>query len=268
MSAVLALNEMTTYRWTLEQDIQQYKAAGIPALGVWRRKLSDCGEEKGIELLNASGLNVSSLLWAGGFTGSDGHSFRESMEDAREAIRLAAAMNAGCLVVYTGARAGHTHNHARRLMKGALSELAPLAAEAGVTLAIEPMHPECAAEWTFLTTLEETLALIAAVESPAIKLVYDVYHLCQDGLCLERLAQLVPHLALVQLGDTRIKPSGEQNRCRLGEGTLPLPQVVSTLTAAGYRGFFEVELMGEEIETSNYNELVTHTKTAFEKMMA
>ena len=41
----------------------------------------------GIELLADSGLKVSNLLWAGGFTGSDGRSLRESIDDAEEAVR-------------------------------------------------------------------------------------------------------------------------------------------------------------------------------------
>jgi sugar phosphate isomerase/epimerase len=96
------MNEMTTYRWSFDNDVAEYRAAGIPAIGVWRQKLSDYGEEKGIELLAETGLPVSNLLWAGGFTGSCGHSFRESVDDAIEAIRLAAALKAGCLVVYSG----------------------------------------------------------------------------------------------------------------------------------------------------------------------
>ena len=111
----LSMNEMTTYRWSFEEDLQHYRAAGIPAIGVWRRKLSDFGEQRGIELLQESGLAVSNLMWAGGFTGSEGHTYRESIDDAAEAIRLAGAMAAKCVVVYSGARAGHTHNHARRL---------------------------------------------------------------------------------------------------------------------------------------------------------
>ena len=87
--AGLSVNEITTYRWTFDQDVARYRAAGIEAIGVWRQKLADYGEERGIELLRESGLNVSNLLWAGGFTGSDGHSYEESIEDAREAIRLA-----------------------------------------------------------------------------------------------------------------------------------------------------------------------------------
>ncbi len=81
--AGLSINEMTTFRWTLEEDVTRYRACGIEAIGVWRRKLADYGEAKGIELLAASGMAVSNLLWAGGFTGSDGHSYQESLADAR-----------------------------------------------------------------------------------------------------------------------------------------------------------------------------------------
>ena len=165
--ARLSMNEMTTYRWSFEEDVAHYAAAGIPAVGVWRQKLSDYGEEKGIELLVESGLAVSSLLWAGGFTGSDGRTFRESLDDAAEAVRLAAQMHAGCVVVYSGSRAGHTHNHAKRLVRDALRELCARPPASSVILAIEPMHAGCAAEWTFLTDINATLELIEAVGHPA-----------------------------------------------------------------------------------------------------
>jgi len=261
--ALLSINEMTTYRWSFEEDVQNYAAAGIDAIGVWRQKLSDFGEEKGIELCADTGLAISSLLWAGGFTGSDGRTFKESVADAGEAVRLAAAMNAGCLIVYSGARGGHTHNHARRLIKSAMSEIAPLAAEQGVTLAVEPMHPGCASGWTFLTSAADTVELIDAVGSEQVKLAFDTYHLCQNGTDLDALTELVGHIAIVQLGDSRQPPDGEQDRCNLGEGTIPLKEIVAALSGAGYDGYYEVELMGEEIETSDYSELVGRAKQTF-----
>ena len=87
----LSINEVTTYRWSFEDDVVHYRAAGIPAIGVWRQKVTDFGDEKAIELLAESGLKISSLLWAGGFTGSDGRSFRDSIADGAEAVRLAGA---------------------------------------------------------------------------------------------------------------------------------------------------------------------------------
>ncbi len=265
--AQLSMNETTTFRWSYEEDVAQYAAAGIPAMGVWRQKLSDCGQARGIELLRHSGLKVSHLLWAGGFTGSDGRSYRESVEDAAEALRTAAALDTGCLVVYTGARAGHTFNHARHLISGALDELTPLAAELGVTLAVEPMHPGCAADWTFLTTLDETMAMLDAVDSPQVKMVLDTYHLGQEGCLLERVSQIVPQVAIVQLGDAKCAPRGEQNRCRLGEGCVPLKEIIAALKAAGYDGYYDVELLGEELETTDYRSMLEHAKTAFAELV-
>ncbi len=266
--ARLSINELTTFRWTFEEDVRNYCAAGIEAIGVWRQKLSDYGEEQGIELLMESGLRVSSLLWAGGFTGSEGRSHKECIEDAREAIRLAAAMDAGCLIVYSGPRAGHTHNHARRLMRSALDEILPLADDVDLDLAIEPMHPGCAADWTFLTELSEAVELLKSYDTPHMKLAFDTYHLCQNGDVTAIVKEIIPRIAVVQLGDAKAPPDGEPNRSPLGEGVLPLKEVVAALEAGGYEGFYDVELMGEDIERTGYDQLVTQSKQAFESFLA
>ena len=263
--ALLSMNETTTFRWSFEEDVMNYAAAGIPAIGVWRQKLSDFGEEKGIELLAETGLKVSHLLWAGGFTGSDGRSFRASIEDAMDALETAAGLKAQTLVVYSGSRAGHTFNHARRLIHDALKELAPVAIERGVVLGIEPMHPNCAAQFTFLTGIDDTLDLLQSVGSPQVKMVFDTYHLGQDCKVIGRIAELAGKVAIVQLGDSRQPPTEEQNRCRLGDGCVPLREIVNALTASGYDGFYDVELLGEEIETLGYRSLLVHAKEAFDR---
>ncbi|MBX7167911.1 MAG: sugar phosphate isomerase/epimerase [Pirellulales bacterium] len=264
----LSMNEMTTFRWSFEEDVENYRRAGYQAIGVWRQKLSDFGEEKGIELLAESGLHVSNLLWAGGFTGSDGRSYRESLEDAAEAIELAGAMKADCLVVYSGARGGHTLSHARRLLRDALRELAPQAAAAGVLLAVEPMHENCAAEWTFLTQLDQTLELLNQVESPQVRLAFDTYHLGHGPAACEAAARCADRIAVVHLGDGQLPPGQEQNRCCLGKGNLGLREIVQALEAGGYRGYYDVELFGEDIEASDYHELLKLSCTEFSRLLA
>jgi len=263
----LSINEMTTFRWSLDEDLAQYRAAGIAAIGIWRQKLSDFGEEKGIELIARSGLKVSNLLWAGGFTGSDGQSHEESLADAEEALHLAAALKAGCLVVYSGARNGHTQNHARRLFISALRELLPLASQLNVVMAIEPMHAGCADEWTFLTSVDESLSLIRRLDSPYVKLAFDTYHMGHDAGVIEHIAQIAPHIAIVHLGDSKGPPDQEQNRQRLGEGILPLSCIVAALKQAGYVGYYDVELMGEEIESCDYRELLCASKKAYQQIV-
>ena len=263
----LSMNETTTYRWSFEEDVVNYAAAGIPAIGVWRQKLSDCGQAKGLELLQQFGLKVSHLFWAGGFTGSDGRSYRECIEDAAEALRTASAIGAKTLVIYSGPRAGHTCSHARRLIQDALIELVSQAKELDVTLAVEPMHAGCAAEWTFLTTIDDMLSLLNVIDNPQVKMVLDTYHLGQSDELEKRIHEIVPHVAIVQLGDSRHPPKGEQNRCHLGDGVVPLRNIIKALTVAGYDGYYDVELIGEEIETADYQSLLEHAKQAFENLV-
>ena len=265
--AELSVSETTTFRWSFEEDVAQYSAAGIPAIGIWRHKLSDCGLSKAVELLEQGRLAVSHLSWAGGFTGADGRSFRESVDDGLEAIHSASQMNCRTLVLYSGPRAGHTHNHARRLFLTALKELVPPAAESNVTLAVKPMHPGCAGQWTFLTSLDEALDLVDRVAEPQVKMALDTYHLGQNGDLLDRIAGVVDRVAIVQLGDAQRPPNGEQNRCRLGQGVVPLREIVAALKTAGYDGYYDVELLGEAIEPADYRSLLSHAKEAYADLL-
>jgi sugar phosphate isomerase/epimerase len=263
--ARLAISELTTFRWSLEEDVERYQAAGISGIGVWRPKLADVGEERGAELIAAAGLAASSLQWAGGFTGSEGRSHEESLEDARQAIGGAEILRAECLIIHSGARGVHTHKHVRRLFRQALDDLLPIAERREVTLAIEPMQGECGGDFTFMNCLDETLELVKEYDSAALKIALDTYYWGHQPLLLEWLAKLAPRLALVQLGDSRQPPRSEPNRCQLGEGTIPLAEIVRRLSAAGYGGFYEVELMGEEIEAADYEVVIARAKRAFEE---
>ncbi|MGD9645332.1 MAG: sugar phosphate isomerase/epimerase family protein [Pirellulales bacterium] len=264
--ARLSVNEVTTYRWSFEEDVAHYVRAGISAMGVWRQKISDFGDERGVELLADSGLRVSNLLWAGGFTGSDGRTFRDSVDDAREAIELASALGTDCLVVYTGARSLHTHNHARRLTRDAMQAVLPMATELGITLAIEPMHPQCAGEWTFLTTLDEALKFIGQFESPRVKLALDTYHLGHEPSLVERIPEFVDSIAVVHLADGRPPVTLEEDRTPLGKGEVPLAPLVRALERANYSGYYDLELTGEELESIDYCRLLDDSKHEFAQL--
>jgi sugar phosphate isomerase/epimerase len=47
-----------------------------------------------------------------------------------------------------------------------------------------------------------------------------------------------------------------------GDGDIPLAPVLSALAAAGYRGAFELELVGPRIEEEGYESAITRALTA------
>lgn len=249
---LLSMNETTTYRWSWEEDVDNYLDAGYSGIGVWRQKLSDGDMDDAIERITSSGLGVTHVSWAGGFTGSDGRSFAEGVEDGLDALRLAAAVRAGCLVVYSGGRNNHILPHANRLLRQAIDKLLPFAEEVEIPLAIEPMHAKCAKEWTFLTDLSAIMTLVEEYQSPYVKIAYDTYHFPIHGRQRDVLKRIAPHIGIVHLADRRQAPSFEQERCPLGLGRLQLGEVLCTLQEAGYTGDYDVKLCGSEMEAYDY----------------
>ena len=134
----LSIHQFTSFRWSFFQDVIKYSSLGFDSIGLWRSKVEDYGIEESAQLLFEMQMSVSSLSWAGGFTGSDGKSFKLAVEDAIEAIYQAHLFGAGKLIVHPGGRNSHTESHAIRLLKTAVTELAPIANDLGVQLLLEP----------------------------------------------------------------------------------------------------------------------------------
>lgn len=262
----LAVNQITTYRWSLREDVLHFRQAGYRGIGLWRPKLVEFGEARSVDLLRNTPLTVSSLSWAGGFTGTAGQTFRDALEDARDALRLAGAVNAGCLVIAAGAQAGHIRSHARRLLVEALQALADPAAELGVQLAVQPMHPMFGSPWTFLSDLDETLEIIERCKRPEVGLAFDVYHLWQEPRLLERIREITPRTALVQLNDWQSPPRSELDRCLPGDGEIPLREITAAFADAGYTGWFEMNIWSEELWRSDYMRLLQTCRTRFDAM--
>ena len=254
--AKFSMNQMTTLRWSFEQDCFRYHEAGLTAIHVWRDKIHDFGEAKGAILLEELDLEVSALSWAGGFTGSDGRNFDDALEDARQAVLLAQELRAGCLVVYSGSRGGHISKHAQRLFATALDLLIPFAQAHEVTLAIKPIRHRYGCDWTLIRRMTDALQLIDLVDSQHFKLVLDLYEFGDQAEVLDNLHLLVPYLALVQVADRQCEPQVEPNRGLPGTGTLPLQPTISRLIQLGYDGPFDVELMGHDVQPLSYDELL------------
>ena len=130
------------------------------------------------------------------------------------------------------------------------------------------MHPGCGTEWTFLNTIEETIELINSPESPYLKLALDTYHYGLQDPNLDLLADVTHRIAVVHLGDGVAAPNGEQDRCQLGAGQVPLRCIIETLADEGYDGFLDIELIGESVESIDYATLIREALAFVEDLVA
>jgi sugar phosphate isomerase/epimerase len=58
------------------------------------------------------------------------------------------------------------------------------------------------------------------------------------------------------------------DRALLGRGILPLGELVGTLEAGGYRGWYEAEIISDDVERIGYERVLRHTRTAFARLLA
>jgi sugar phosphate isomerase/epimerase len=84
--------------------------------------------------------------------------------------------------------------------------------------------------------------------------------MAQDPNVLDWLPSAVPFIRLVQCGDAKCAPLGMQNRCLLGDGCVPIPEIIQTIERYGYEGYYEVELLGEDVEEYDYEHLLDSSR--------
>src|SRR6185437_956435 len=144
--ARLSLNTVTLRdQWTLAQCIEGCARHGIRWIEPWRDKIAEYGLANAARHLRDAGLSVSGVCRGGLFTTGD---TKAMLEDNRRAIDEAAALGAPNLVIVAGGIPAGSKDlpAARRIVADALALLTPYARAAGVTLALEPLHPMTSAD--------------------------------------------------------------------------------------------------------------------------
>jgi sugar phosphate isomerase/epimerase len=252
----VAVSQSSTRHWSLFRDLIRYSHWGFSAIGLSRSKVDEFGVAEAADLLHEMRMGVSSLSWAGGFTGSDGRSFQDAIDDGQQAIADAAALGAQTLILYPGGRNGHTCSHLRRLLRLALDELVPCAADHDVRLALEPVLGPEAERLDFTGRLDCAADLLSGWPASQVGLVADLFHLGRDSAAVKLLPQVIDRIALVQLADWRADRLGRPVRCLPGAGNLSVFAWLNFLRCQRYAGPIEIELHGSEFEFLGHDDLL------------
>jgi sugar phosphate isomerase/epimerase len=262
MTARLSLNQATTKHWSLAEAVDGCVRAGIGAIGLWRDRVAEIGVAQAGTLVRRAGLHVSSLC-RGGFFTSGG----ETIADNLRAIEEAAELEADVLVLVSGGLPAGSRDlpGARRLVGEALDRLAPRAAELGVRLGIEPLHPMFCADRCVVSTLGQALDLAQPFPSPVVGVVVDTYHVWWDPSLYTDLARAGERIAAFQVCDWILPLPADMllGRGHLGEGHVDFRPIAAAVDAAGYRGYVEVEIFNELIWAAPGDQIVARVRRSF-----
>jgi sugar phosphate isomerase/epimerase len=272
----LSLNQATIKRADLQTALRVTAESGITSIGLWREPVQEVGLPVAARMLADSGLRLTSLCRGGFFTQPEGAGRRASLDDNRAAIEEAATLvaagapgSAAVLVLVAGGlpEGSRDLHGARARVHDALAELAPDAEAAGVTLAIEPLHPMYASDRCVVSTLGQALDLVADFDPAVAAVTVDTFHLWWDPELETQLARAgrEGRIATYQVCDWRTPLEADVllSRHYPGEGVIDFGAFTRAVLDAGYSGQVEVEIFNEEVWASATDEVVRRTVSSF-----
>lgn len=262
----LCVHTITTKPWSIEMAPQRYSASGVRGVTVWRQWLEGRDIRHVGKALRDAGLTVVSLCRGGFFPATGAAARQAAIDDNLRAIDEAEALGAPMIVLVCGAVPGQPLEVSRCQIAEGIAAVAGRAAQAGVRLAIEPLHPMYADTRSAVNTLRQANDLCDSIGSPQVGVVVDVYHLWWDSELqtqIERAGQ-AGRLWAFHVCDWRTPTEDLLNdRGLMGEGCIDLRRIRGWVEQAGFHGPIEVEIFSNRYWAMDQDVFLEKIKTAY-----
>lgn len=272
----LSINQATIKHADLATALRVTAEAGIEAVGLWREPVNDVGLDVAARMLADSGLRFTTHCRGGFFTLPDGPERIAALDDNRRAIEETATLAAAgadgstaVLVLVAGGLPADSRDlvGARERVRDALDALAPDAEAAGVTLAIEPLHPMYAADRAVVSTLGQALDLAADFAPHVVGAAVDTFHIWWDPQVLDQIARAgrEGRIATYQVCDwkTPLPADVLLSRHYPGDGVIDFGSLTRAVVETGYDRDIEVEIFHADVWADDPARVVRRTAEAF-----
>jgi sugar phosphate isomerase/epimerase len=272
----LSINQATIKHADLATALRVTAEAGVQAIGLWREPVNDVGLDVAARMLADSGLRFTTHCRGGFFTLPAGSERRAALDDNRRAIEETAALAAAgadgstaILVLVAGGLPEGSRDlaGARERVRDAIGELAPDAAAAGVTLAIEPLHPMYVSDRAVVSTLGQALDIAADFDAAVVGTAVDTFHIFWDPDVLTQIerAGREGRIATYQVCDwkTPLPADVLLSRHYPGDGVIDFATLTRAVESAGYTGDIEVEIFNADVWADDPARVVRRTAETF-----
>ena len=208
--------------------------AGLNAVEFWGT------EGKDIERLKAAcdsaGVGVATFCGPAAFNMVKLHPAKKLIEEMKRLSDIARKLGATTLIITTGNRRKGVpaSTHVNAIVRN-LKAIAPVAADNGLKLALEPLNTLVDHKGYFLEHTAQGRRIVESVDSPAVGLLYDVYHMqIMEGNLIETIGRNVDVIYHVHVADV-------PGRYEPGTGEINYANVLMALDKAGYAGWCGME---------------------------
>ncbi len=244
----LSLNQYTTNAWSLREAAAGCRRAGLNWIGLWRDKVAEAGLDESGRILQSEGLRCSGVCRGGWFPAGSVAERQERIDDNFKAVDECAALKCDTLVLVCGGPHSRDIEGARRMVEEGIAAVAPYAAQCGVRLGIEPLHPMFAGDRSVVGTLGQSLDIAEAVGAPNVGVIIDVYHVWWDPDVYAQIRRASGRIWGFHVNDWLVPPPDVlMGRGMMGDGVIELRRLRVAVDEAGYDGPIECEIFNREI---------------------
>jgi sugar phosphate isomerase/epimerase len=233
----ISLSQLSTWTWTLDQDVTFYERTGITAIGACAVKLEAAGWMIGAHRLADAGLRVTNVLGVAPLGPSDHERWDDQRRHAWRALEATRMAGAECLILTTGPDPSGPWEQAARAYARSVEPILTEAARRGVPIALEHANRR-AGDAAFPTTLHDAVGLARDL---GVGVCVDVGACSSEAGLRETIGAGVDTFRLVRVSDAASGAGSPRRRLVPGDGTLPLTELLGLVLDAGYCGFFEIE---------------------------
>ena len=243
----VSVSQICSWNWSLDQDLAFYRAEGITTAGLLPMKYAD-DLENSVRKIRAAGLRVAVVSASAGQLVDPPPGAAPPLEVLRPALELAAGFGSPCYITTGRTPTRMPTDEAYAKLVPALAPLVAYARSKGVRLSLEA-NSGATRENGFIHTLADAIDL---GRDTGIEICLELQN-CWIERNLERqFRENVDRFVLVQVSDYKIGESTRMNRRVPGDGDIPLEWLMGRVLDAGYKGLFELELLGPKIEEEGY----------------
>lgn len=243
-----------------------YARAGVAGITVWRDALEGYNVTQAGQRIRDAGLAVVSLCRGGFFPSIEPVERATAIAENQRCIDEAAELGAPLVVLVCGADPRQPLVDSRAHIRDGIAAILPYAAERGVKLAVEPLHPMYADTRSAINTLKQANDLCAELDSPWLGVAVDVYHVWWDPALETEIARSgeMGKLFAFHICDWRSSTVDLLNdRGLMGEGCIPIRQIRGWVERAGFDGFNEVEIFSNRWWAQDQLEFLQQIKRAY-----
>jgi sugar phosphate isomerase/epimerase len=244
----VSLSAISTFSWELDADLAFYAEAGITNVGISVAKLERFGWDDGTRRVADAGLRVTNLIGLGPFLLAEPARWDTQRERIMRALDAAGVVGAECMVFTTGPAGPLPWDEAADALEAALAPVLPEARARGVPFAIEHTN-SLRVDIGFVHTLADAIDLARRLDVGVCMEVNACW--AERGLAATVTA-VSDRLRLVQVSDFAVGTLSTPNRLVPGDGDIPLERILGQVLAAGYEGYFDLELVGPRIDEEGY----------------